>query len=175
MAPSRSPRTSPAADTPRAVRWLTPEQQRLWRAYLRGASLLVEALDRDLQRHGVSLSEYEILAMLSESAGGHLRMSALADLVLQSRSRITHTAARLERRGWVRRQPSPEDRRGVELWLMPAGRERLDELSPVHVESVRTHLIDRLTDEQIPVFADAMLAIRAGILGLDPDAPDTLR
>ena len=78
------------------TRWLDEQEQRAWRDYLRGAAILMEALDRELQQHGVSLSEYEILALLSESQGRCQRMSVLADAVVQSRSRLTHTAARLE-------------------------------------------------------------------------------
>lgn len=172
-APGPPPAAASGPDAGAPVRWLTTAQQRGWRAYLRGGRLLDDALDRDLQRRGVSLSEYEILAILSEVEGRRLRMSTLADLVVQSRSRLTHTAARLEQRGWVQRQPSPDDRRGVELWLTEAGRERLDDVAPVHVDSVRRHLVDQLTPEQFAAFTEAMVAIRAGILGLPPDAPDT--
>ena len=77
-----------------APRWLTEPEQRAWRAYLRGSRLLEVSLDRALAPHGTQLSEYEVISMLSEAPGGRLRMSALADLVVQSRSRITHTSVR---------------------------------------------------------------------------------
>ena len=123
-------------------RWLSDGEQQSWRAYLRGSRFLEEALDRDLQAHGLQLTEYEILSMLSESDGGRLRMSELADLVVQSRSRLTHTAARLEKRGWVERQSCLSDRRGVELVLTDEGWERLNTMARTHVESVRKHLLD---------------------------------
>ncbi|WP_168583282.1 MarR family winged helix-turn-helix transcriptional regulator [Gephyromycinifex aptenodytis] len=147
------------------VRWLAPHEQWGWRAYLRGGRLLDQALDHDLQAHGAQLSEYEILAMLSES-DGHLRMSALADLIVTSRSRLTHTATRLEKRGWVERRPVHEDRRGVELWLTDDGLAALRRLAPVHVQSVRTHLLAHLDEQQFVQFAEAMNAIRLGILGI---------
>jgi hypothetical protein len=53
-------------------RWLSEGEQESWRAYLRGSRYLEEALDRDLQVHGLQLTEYEILSMLSESDGGRL-------------------------------------------------------------------------------------------------------
>ena len=65
------------AETP----WLTDSEQGVWRAYLRGSRLLTEALEHDLQPHGVSLSEYEILALLSEAPGEGMRMSVLAEIV----------------------------------------------------------------------------------------------
>ena len=106
------------------VRWLSEEEQVSWRAYLRANRELDVALDHDLQVAGISLSEYELLSMLSEAPMGQLRMSALAALIVQSRSRVTHTAARLERRGWVKRTPAPDDGRGVLLRLTDDGRGR---------------------------------------------------
>ncbi|NLG22328.1 MAG: MarR family transcriptional regulator [Actinomycetales bacterium] len=141
------------------VRWLTPDEQVAWRAYLRGSRLIATALDEGLTQHGTRLTEYEILSMLSEAPGGRLRMSALAQLVVQSRSRLTHTATRLERLGWVQRRAVREDRRGVELSLTPAGRAVLERLSEVHVSDVRRVLLDRLTPEEFTALGRAMARI----------------
>lgn len=146
------------------VRWLTGAEQTAWRAYLRGSRMLEEALDRDLEAEGVSLREYELLSMLSEADGGRLRMSALADLVVQSRSRVTHTANRLERRNLVTREPCLDDRRGIELVLTDHGREILERLAGVHVESVRNHLVDVLNPTQFAALGDAMTAVLHGVL-----------
>src|SRR3712207_8178830 len=83
-----------------AVRWLTPEQQVHWRAFLVGSARLTEALGRQLERDSdLSLSEYEVLVRLSEAPGWTLRMSLLADGLAHSRSRVTHTVRRLEGAG----------------------------------------------------------------------------
>ncbi|XVX21018.1 MarR family winged helix-turn-helix transcriptional regulator [Actinomycetota bacterium] len=158
----------PSGDTPR---WLTTEQQSAWRSYLRGSRLLEVALERDLiDSHGVQLSEYEILSMLSEAPGRRMRMSALADLVVQSRSRITHTAKRLEKRGWVMREACLDDRRGVELVLTDPGMAALREMAVVHVEGVRRHLIEILTPAQFTALGDAMRAIQESE-GYTPEEP----
>ena len=141
-------------------RWLSDEEQRSWRAYLHGSRLLEVALDADLSGHGVSLPEYEILSMLSEAEGDRMRMSALADLVVQSRSRVTHTASRLERRGLVTREPCAEDGRGVELVLTEEGRDTLDALARIHVESVRRHFVDLLSPERFAALGAAMAVVR---------------
>src|SRR5690606_34024278 len=142
--------------TSTATRWLSPAEQASWRSYLRGSRLLMEALDSALVEHGVRLTEYEILSMLSEAPGGRLRMSVLAGLVVQSRSRLTHTATRLERLGWVERRSCLEDRRGVELTLTPTGRKVLEDLARTHVTSVRENFVDLLTPEQFRVVGEAM-------------------
>ena len=95
-------------------RWLTDEQQRAWRAYLRFGAALDEALDRQLQRDaGMPHAYYMVLAMLSEAPGRTRRMSELARITSSSPSRPSHAVARLEERGWVRRDKHPTDRRGA--------------------------------------------------------------
>jgi DNA-binding MarR family transcriptional regulator len=153
------------------VRWLSDEEQVAWRAYLRANRELTVAFDRDLQDVGVSLPEYELLSMLSEAPLGQVRMSALAELIVQSRSRVTHTAARLEGRGWVRRTPAPDDGRGVLLRLTEEGRAAIDRFAVVHVASVRRHLVDVLTPEQFAALGVTMQALRDAYAA-DPTTPD---
>ncbi len=155
----------PPAPPPEEVRWLSDDEQVAWRNYLRGSRLVAVALDETLLRHGLRLSEYEILSMLSEAPGGRLRMSALAELVVQSRSRLTHTAKRLEASGWVRRRAVREDRRGVELTLTAQGRERLEEMARIHVTSVRESLVDLVSPEEFGALGEAMGKVRTALQG----------
>ena len=143
--------------------WLSEDEQRAWRAYLRGSRLIEEALDRDLQSHGVQLTEYEIISMLSESPGRRLRMSSLADLVVQSRSRLTHTATRLEKRGWVVRESCLDDKRGVELVLTERGWQAVQDMARVHVASVRRAVIDPVPPALFSALGEAMDLIRAAL------------
>lgn len=157
-------------DENQTTRWLTYDEQQAWRAFLRANRELFVALDRDLAEFGISLSEYELLSMLSEQSGGRARMSVLAELVVQSRSRVTHTAKRLEQRGWVRREPTPEDGRGVALELTPEGRAMIERAAPTHVLSVRDNFIDLLTTEQVQAVHDAFAEVRAHLVpGARPD------
>jgi DNA-binding MarR family transcriptional regulator len=149
--------------TPRP-QWLDAQEQEVWREYLRGSRLLEAALDHDLQAHGLQLSEYEILSMLSEQPDRRLRMSVIAELVVQSRSRLTHTAGRLENRGWVRREACAGDRRGVELVLTDTGFAEITRMAPTHVGSVRGNLLDHLSREDLLALGSAMAAISNGIL-----------
>jgi len=51
-----------------AVQWLTADEQRAWRAYVRAGTLLTARLNRQLQADsGLSLPEYEVLVQLSEA------------------------------------------------------------------------------------------------------------
>lgn len=156
------------------TRWLDPQEQHAWRAVLRSAHVLRVAMDEALVPHGVSLGEYELLSMLSEAPGCRMRMSVLADLIVQSRSRVSHTATRLERQGWVERAPSREDGRGVELALTADGRARLEELAPVHVESVRTSFLDHLTREELLTHGALMRRVLIATRRSDDEARDAV-
>ena len=127
----------------RRTRWLDAEQQAAWRAYLDATTLLWERLDRELRvTHELSLPEYEVLVRLSEAPRRQRRMADLAASLSHSRSRVTHTVARLEGEGLVRRTSCPTDRRGVVAELTDAGYRRLVEAAPTHVAGVRAHLVD---------------------------------
>jgi DNA-binding MarR family transcriptional regulator len=140
---------------PDEARWLSEEEQLAWRAWLFSSLLLHDRLDRDLIREtGISHAYYEILVQLSETPGHSLRMSELAERCLSSRSRLSHAVARLEERGWVRRQVCAEDGRGQLAVLTDEGFAALEGAAPVHVESVRTHLLDQLSPEQITAMRD---------------------
>lgn len=138
------------------VPWLSEAEQQTWRSYLRGSRALELALDAELQAMGLTLAEYELLSMLSESDSGSMRMSALADLVIQSRSRVTHTATRLQRRGWVDRRPTPDDGRGIELVLTDEGRSAIDAAAQVHVRGVQAHLMRQMDPQMRQNLGDAM-------------------
>ena len=144
-----------------AVQWLTEEQQRVWRTYLLGVARLTEELDADLRRSGLDLPEYEILVVLEESPDRRLRMSELADAVHQSRSRLTHTIARLEKTGLVERETCPTDRRGVWAQLTETGYEMLRQTAPSHVKAVRRFFVDAVDPEDYEALGRAFAAVLA--------------
>jgi DNA-binding MarR family transcriptional regulator len=147
---------APAQAAPAAgTRWLDPEEQKAWRAWLYSSLLLMDRLDRELTHQtGISHAYYEILVALSETPGRALRMSVLADRCLSSRSRLSHAVSRLEERGWVRRQVCEGDGRGQLAVLTDEGFAALEAAAPIHVEGVRRHLFDRLTPEQVECMRD---------------------
>jgi DNA-binding MarR family transcriptional regulator len=143
--------------------WLDADEQRAWRQYLHASRLLEAVMDRDLQSYRLQLPEYEVIAVLSEALDRRLRMSAIADMIVQSRSRLTHTAGRLEKRGWVRRETCVGDRRGVELVLTDAGQAAVVKMAPTHVRSVRDNLVVPLSRQEFLALGRTMGAVGRGI------------
>lgn len=151
------------------TRWLDPDEQRTWRAFLTASRALMATLDRELQRDaGMPHAYYEILVRLSEAPGRQLRMSDLADATGGSRSRLSHAVARLAESGWVRREDCPTDRRGQVAVLTDQGFEVLSGAAPGHVDGVRQHLFDPLSPAQI----DQLRRISEALVAhLEPDHP----
>ena len=142
-------------------RWLTSDEQRVWRSYLSANRLVFDQIDRELQRDsGLPHAYYEILVRLSEAPDRALRMSALADRSQSSRSRLSHAVARLEDSGFVTRESCPSDKRGQIARLTDDGFAALHAAAQLHVESVRAHVFDPLTPaqlEQLRTISQALL------------------
>lgn len=144
---------------PPAARWLTSSQQAVWRTFLLGSARLTERMDADLRRFDLDLAEYEILVALSEAPDRQLRMAELADAVHQSRSRLTHTIARMEKRVLVERTTCPTDRRGVWAHLTDAGFALLEQAAPNHVDAVRRNFVDAVCPEDYAAVGRAFQAV----------------
>jgi DNA-binding MarR family transcriptional regulator len=155
------------------VRWLTSDQQKAWRAYIMGTELLQHQLDRELrEEHDISFSEYEILVRLSEAEGGRMRMAILADAMSHSRSRVTHTIARMERAKLVLREASRADGRGVEAVMTPQGRQVLAEAAPTHVRGVRQHFVDLASKADFAALGRIFDEVSDGLLRDKPEEAD---
>jgi DNA-binding MarR family transcriptional regulator len=169
-----------STDTPRGptpehdVPWLSPDQQRDWRALVALIMTLPPALDAQLKRDaGVNGFEYQVLAALSDAPNRTLVLSNLAALAQGSLSRISHAITRLERSGCVERRSLPNrGGRHTEARLTDAGFAKLEEIAPGHVREVRRLVVDALTPEQLAALGDAARAITAVTMA---EAPETCR
>jgi DNA-binding MarR family transcriptional regulator len=148
-------------------RWLSDEEQRVWRGFLAIRQLLFDELDRQLQAdanmpHGY----YVLLAVLSEAPDRSMRMSELAEVTSSSQSRVSHAVARLEEAGWVLRRKVEGDRRGNLAVLTDQGYEVVVRTAPGHVAAVRENFLDLLTPEQVRQLSEICTAV---LDKLDPD------
>jgi DNA-binding MarR family transcriptional regulator len=155
----------------RGARWLDADQQSSWRAFAVGVTLLLDRLDADLQKEfDLSLTEYEILVRLSERPGRSMRMAQLADALAHSRSRVTHTVARMQHAGLVERSASPDDGRGIVCKLTDHGYDVLVEAAPVHVQGVRDYLVDLSSRDDFAALGRVMNAVTDRLIECHPEA-----
>ncbi|MDH3958532.1 MAG: MarR family transcriptional regulator [Actinomycetota bacterium] len=142
------------------TRWLTDEEQTLWRGWIAASMLLPDRLNRDLQElHGLTGTDYQILVELSESPNRRMRMSTLADHVQLSRSRLSHQIDRMTKADLVTREVCEQDGRGMFAVLTERGWDTIVAAAPDHVESVRRNLLDQLTPEEFEAFGTACIKV----------------
>lgn len=150
---------------------MTPTEERAWRAYRRMRARLDLQLTRDLATDtGLSESDYDVLSTVSESKGQRLRLKDLADSMLWSPSRLSHHVARMQQRGLVRREECASDGRGAVVALTAEGRRTIQKAAPQHVGSVRRHLIDLLSPEEIKTLGEIAQKVVTHLS--DPDSEE---
>lgn len=141
-------------------RWLTDEQQQVWRRLIEVLVRVPAGLEAQLQRDAdLTHMGYIVLSSLSEQAGRRLAMSQLAKAANASLSRLSHVVARLEGQGWVRRERNPEDGRVQIAVLTEEGYQKVVKTAPGHAEAVQQLVFDRLTSTQVRQLAKVAEAL----------------
>lgn len=131
------------------VRWLGPDELDTWHALNLLVAKVPAVLGEQLQRDSnLSFVEYYVLAGLSDHPDRTIRMSSLAALANSELSRLSHLIGRLERRGFVRREPDPSDGRFTHAILTDEGLAHLEAAAVGHVALVRRIVFDVLDPQQ---------------------------
>lgn len=133
-------------------------------ALLRTASLLRRAFDRRVERHGISLAQYNVLRILRGAGKAGLPTLAVRDRLVEEAPGITRLIDKLERARLVVRERSGEDRRTVRCIVSPAGLRLLDEIEPATREG------HALIAEGLPAVED-----QRRLLGLLAEVREALR
>jgi len=153
--------TPPRAETA----WLDPDEMGTWRALHGVISVLPDVLGARLRREmNLSFIEYYVLACLSEQPDHTLRMSRLAFLASSELSRLSHLIRRLEKRGLVRREPDPVDRRSTLAVLTPEGNALAIRAAPVHVDHVRRLIFGVLDKDEQDALRGALTKILSNLI-----------
>lgn len=107
------------------------ERSDLWLKLIQVVANIEAELGRTLQeQHGVGLSDYRALQILSRSPDSELRMQELASYLRLNQSSVSRMVERLERHGLTIRDLCPDDKRGVYTVLTDKGRSRLESAQP---------------------------------------------
>ncbi len=148
--------------------WESSPQRRAWRPYIEASVLLETRLDEDLRTSvGMSLLDFHLLLVLSESESQRLRMGELASRMVFSPSRLTYQVKVLERRGWVLRQSAPDDRRVHYAVLTASGLVALREADRHHIATVRRLFTDGLDDHELQVITDVFTRLKTRLHDAD--------
>jgi DNA-binding MarR family transcriptional regulator len=139
-----------------------PDRMETWFLFLQAQTRVIDQLTADLEhaRH-LPLSWYDVLVQLSNAAGQRLRLQELGCTLALSASGLSRRVARMEQAGLVRREPCPDDKRGVFVSLTERGKEELRRAAPIHLRGVEELFTRHLTDEENEAMHRALSKILA--------------
>jgi MarR family transcriptional regulator, organic hydroperoxide resistance regulator len=115
--------------------------------------LLSESFHDQLKNHGLSATEWRVLAALSDHDG--VKMTELADLVLFKQPTLTKAIDRMERAQLVQRRTPDEDRRRTLVFLTERGRRVVTPL----VQRARQHDVTVTRALSVPVTRELKTAL----------------
>jgi DNA-binding MarR family transcriptional regulator len=161
-------------DTPSS---LDPVQLGAYFALMDVAGLLRHAVEQQLRDEGeLSYVQFQLLARLAlDSPTGSERMTDLADGVVYSRSGLTYQAGLLEKAGLVARAPSVDDERSVTVTVTDAGRARIAQVLPGHIEVVRGQLFAVLSQTETETLAELLVPVREHMRAAPPRSAGSRR
>jgi DNA-binding MarR family transcriptional regulator len=140
--------------------WLNEDEHRTWRNVLRMHTRLTTALAQALKTDSdMSISDYEVLAILSEARDGVLRARELRCELQWEKSRLAHHLRRMEQRGYVRRDACVDDARAPLVCVTDTGLATIRAAAPAHVARVRELFFAALTPAQAHAMREATDAV----------------
>jgi DNA-binding MarR family transcriptional regulator len=142
------------------TKWLTADEQQSWRTYVETARDLSAALEAELEPHGLSHGDYEVLVFLSEATDHRMRMCDLSAALRLSPSGLTRRLDSMVRSGWVERRACENDRRVLYAHLTPEGFAKLEDAAPTHVDGVRRPLVDTLGPDDMAALGRLFTKVR---------------
>jgi MarR family transcriptional regulator, organic hydroperoxide resistance regulator len=109
---------------------LRPEEleTRTWIQFVRTFKGMERRIEQVLERHGLSIAQFDILATLAFEQD--ITQQELAERLLVTKGNICGMIDRMEANGWVERRPDALDRRANRLFLTRQGKTRLGETVP---------------------------------------------
>jgi DNA-binding MarR family transcriptional regulator len=134
------------------------------------AQLLQHELERVFERHGLNGGEFDVLASLRRAGPPYrLTPTELSNALIVTSGGMTKRLTALERRGLIRREPDPRDRRSTQVSLTSAGKRLVETVVPEHVAN-ETSLLSGLTARQRAELAKLLEALAVS-LGDEADPP----
>ena len=145
------------------TRWLDSEEMKAWRAYITTSVDLMKALEQDVDRFGITMGDYQLLAMISEAPDRRVRLCDLAEQLRLTRSGLTRRLDGVLSSGLVARRPDSTDKSVAFAELTSKGWNLLRRAAPVHLESVRRLMIDHLSRAEIKALGNAFTRIEKNL------------
>jgi MarR family 2-MHQ and catechol resistance regulon transcriptional repressor len=112
----------------------------------RATEVITHRIHSHLSAHQLTISQFGVLEALYHL--GPMTVGQIGGKILRSSGNMTLVIDNLVKRGLVRREPRPEDRRCIEIHLTAAGQALIAEIMPQHVAGVVQTMAALTAEEQ---------------------------
>lgn len=112
--------------------------------------------DAHIRQLGLTSSQFDVIATLGNTPG--MTFNKLAEKTLTTKGELTGIIDRLEKKGLVRREAHPEDRRSLLAVLTLAGEQVFEETFPAHIAYLKQRFehLEQQELEQLRVALEKM-------------------
>jgi DNA-binding MarR family transcriptional regulator len=136
---------------------ISREEFRAYAALIASSTLLQRAVEKNLREQAeLTQVQFEILMNLSNAGDSGIRMAQLADALIVSRSGLSYQVAQLESRGWITRERSADDERGVVARITPEGERMRQRVYAGHIDIVRRAFLDAVAPAELATLTAAL-------------------
>jgi DNA-binding MarR family transcriptional regulator len=126
---------------------------------MRVQQLLLAQVEDILKPYGITFAAYEALRLLAFTRTGSLPMGKMGIRLMVHPAAVTNAISKLEQRGLVRRNMSPEDRRVVLATITDSGRDLVEDATAALNEAAFG--LPGLTPEQAASLVRMLREVRA--------------
>jgi len=126
---------------------------------MRVQQLLLSRVEDTLKPYGLTFAAFEALRLLAFTRTGSLPMGKMGERLMVHPAAVTNAISKLEQRGLVTRQMSPQDRRVVLASVTPSGRALADEATTALNKA--DFGLPGLSRDQATAIAAALSVVRA--------------
>ncbi len=138
------------------------ERGLVWEGMIRTVGAVLKSFERALQEsEGLPITWYDVFVQLHSAPEQRLRMQALAERVVLSRSGLTRLVDRMENAGVVRREHSTTDRRGYYVVLTAEGEQSFLRARPVHDRVLHDLFLRHLDGSDVRAMGSALARVQA--------------
>lgn len=157
-----------------SIQKVAASKSQAWRLFIETSARLQTTLDDELRAHcRMSLADYHVLLILHECPGGRARMRDLSHRMVFSTSRLSYQIDAMVRRGWLRREAAPEDKRGSYAVLTDDGRSAFEAAARDHGAAVDRLFTSALSDSEASELAVLMETLTGHLDAETPLTPST--
>lgn len=118
-----------------------------------------DRMNRLMKPHGISEQQYNILRILRGQKGKALNLQQISERMIHKMSNTTRLIEKMRLKGLVTRDVCPDNRRKVDIAILPAGLALIEEVNKTLAEADK-EIQDNLTEKEATTLAALLDKIR---------------